>query len=117
MTSKEIEQKLAQEMVALLQSERSTPLRWTDTKQHLAEVVHYVYLSNELKDEMGCPLTQRKVALKVFALFGEKAPKNVCTYITRLNKMKGLRSQTLVDIMLFKVNEQHLKIGLDGCYS
>ena len=115
MTHREIERRIAEEIVGLLDSNRggaSGTLRWMDSKTHLVEVVRYVYLSEMMRDENGFPLSQKVIAERVFSLFGMPLPRNINCYLTRLYSYKGVRSQRLADILYYRINERNQEFSL-----
>ena len=119
MTQRDIERRIAEEIVGLLDSNRggaSGTLRWMDSKTHLVEVVRYVYLSEMMRDDDGFPLSQKAIAERVFALFGMPVPRNINCYVTRLGNFKGVRSQRLADILLYRANQRNQRVSLSGLY-
>lgn len=112
MTHKEAQRMLAEEMVEMLKSDNGAPLKWNETKMHLMEVVRYVYISEKMRDNAGIPLSQREIAARVFRLFDMYLPHNLCSYLSRLDNIKGMRSQRLVDIMVYRANEQKERVSL-----
>ncbi len=114
MTHKEAQRMLAEEMVEMLKSDNGGPLKWNETKLHLMEVVRYVFVSEMLKDEMGIPLSQSVIAQRVFGLFGVSLPRNISGYLLRLNNIKGVKSQRLVDMMVYKTNVLHVRVSLSS---
>ena len=114
MTHKEAQRMLAEEMVEMLKSDNGGPLKWNETKLHLMEVVRYVFVSEMLKDEMGIPLSQSVIAHRVFGLFGVSSPRNISGYLLRLNNIKGVKSQRLVDMMVYKTNVLHVRVSLSS---
>ena len=67
-----------------------------------------------LKDEMGIPLSQSVIAHRVFGLFGVSLPRNISGYLLRLNNIKGVKSQRLVDMMVYKTNVLHVRVSLSS---
>ena len=114
MTHKEAQRILAEEMVEMLKSDNGGPLKWNETKLHLMQVVRYVFVSEMLKDEMGIPLSQSVIAHRVFGLFGVSLPRNISGYLLRLNNIKGVKSQRLVDMMVYKTNVLHVRVSLSS---
>lgn len=112
MTHKEAQRMLAEEMVEMLKSDNGGPLKWNETKLHLMEVVRYVFVSEKMRDDTGVPLSQREIASRVFRLFDMYLPHNICSYLSRLDNIKGVRSQRLVDIMVYRANEQKERMSL-----
>ena len=113
-THKQAQRMLAEEMVEMLKSDNGGPLKWNETKLHLMEVVRYVFVSEMLKDEMGIPLSQSVIAHRVFGLFGVSLPRNISGYLLRLNNIKGVKSQRLVDMMVYKTNVLHVRVSLSS---
>lgn len=114
MTHKEAQRMLAEEMVEVLRGSHDAPLHWNESKLHLMEVVRYVFVSEMLKDEMGIPLSQSVIAHRVFGLFGVSLPRNISGYLLRLNNIKGVKSQRLVDMMVYKTNVLHVRVSLSS---
>lgn len=112
MTHKQVQQQLADEMVEVLRGSHDTPLHWNESKLHLMEVVRYVFISEKMRDDTGVPLSQREIASRVFRLFDMYLPHNICSYLSRLDNIKGVRSQRLVDIMVYRANEQKERMSL-----
>ena len=114
MSHKQVQQQLADEMVEVLRGSHDAPLHWNESKLHLMEVVRYVFISEKMRDDTGVPLSQREISTRVFRLFGFSMPRNISGYLFRLNNIKGVKSQRLVDMMVYKTNVLNVRVSLSS---
>lgn len=115
----EIERKLAEELLSYVRMDESVSLHWNDTTQHLVEAVHYLYLSELMREDNGLLMTKKAIAEMVFRRFHMTQPRNLSTYLSRVRNIKGKKSVTLLDqnvrkMKLFSVYEGIARY-VEGC--
>lgn len=108
----EVERRLAEELLHFMRMDEGVSLRWTDTTQHLVEVVHYLYISELMRSDDGVLLTKKAIAEMVFRRFKVAMPRNLSTYLTRVRNIKGKKSVTLLNQNVGKMQRFSMYEGI-----
>lgn len=108
----EVEYRLAMELKEYLCGNWEGKVRWTDTRMHLMEVIHYLYQEDLMKDEMGMSVSKKCIAMRACQVFDVTMPCNMSTYLTRMRNNKGVRSRLLVDENLYNMTHYGEYFGL-----
>lgn len=92
---------LAKQLLSYLEDTDDTQLVWKDTKMHLIELVRYLYESEMMRNEVGIPISLNELVRRTCCKFNVTVPKRLSTYTTRINNIKGVRMQTLLDMSIY----------------
>lgn len=109
---RQVERMLAEELLEFMNGEKDRKLEWTGTVAHLVEVVHYLFLACIIKDENGLAATKKSIAQRAFGMFGRKMPCNLSTYVSRIGRMKGVRSMSLLEMNVASMESDKGYMGL-----
>lgn len=106
-----VERLLAEELMEYMKKDGVT-LHWNDTTQHLVEAIHYLYISELMREDNGLLMTKKRIADMVFARFHVAKPCNLSTYLSRVRNIKGKKSVTLLSQNVSKMQRFSMYEGI-----
>lgn len=87
------------EMVAAMLERRMT-MRWKGTKVDLLEMLHIAFVSQELKDCCGMPISYKTMVHNILPWQNVKVPVNPCNIFKIVREKKGVKSRPVADRLL-----------------
>lgn len=84
--------RMAEQMRRLLRTPASQGLRWTGTLTDLAEAIHVVWLTGQIPDDTGRPMTFREMMRRACHVLHRRVPANAHSLIAHAGSRKGIRS-------------------------
>lgn len=106
----EMKRELAMQLLGYIDGDDSRDLKWTGTKTNLIELVSYLYLQQEVRNEYDIPLSMMELTRKACWRFGVAVPKSLSRYLENISNVQGVKSHTVLELSMIERHKYGRKL-------